>query len=156
MAPRGALLRSHVASALLVCALAACGSTRTRFDAYGRVGGGATSGPRAPSVDAVEVYYGTAPDGFSLRDNELTVEPGYDHRILGVAQVIAEGPCTSSEIDKVKVLEQLQRSAYDHGGTAVIYAHSNVSDTPVPSQRCEEIKGKDNVGSGWVVVLAPG
>ena len=74
-------------SLVLVAALGGCGSTdyamRARFDAYGNVDTLGKATPIVAKPEDVQVFYGTSPGGFTLRDNELKVEPGYGHRILG-------------------------------------------------------------------------
>lgn len=148
------MLRPWIAVALS-CGLGACAmSTQTRFDRYGAING---AHPRAPIVAVpadVQVFYGTGPAGFALHDGELRVEPGFHHEILGVLRVLKDdGNCALGGLSKQDVIDQLQAAARDRGGDAVVYAASTLSDSTSASDRCRAIDGKDDLGSGWIVVL---
>ena len=135
-----------------------------RFDAVGEYRPMAKTTPRAASPRAVKVFYGTSPAGFSLRDNELKVEPGFGHQILGTVSV-REGDqhCSNEQIGatsgapipyrKNDVIAQMQETAYEHGGTAVIYAESYLSDQADGDERCKVLERHAAYGNGWVVVL---
>jgi hypothetical protein len=140
---------------LLVAMLAGCGETlRARFEAFGNIDAARSAGPAVSSAGDVEVFYATAPAGFSLRDNELTVEPGHNHRILGSVRVLrSPGPCASTEFTKRDVLEHMRTGAFDNGGNAVVYAQSRIADDATPEERCNAFEGELEVGAGWVVVV---
>jgi hypothetical protein len=132
--------------------LAACipMQTKARFDQVGEYRGESKAAPITASPDAVKVFYGTSPPGFSLKDNELKVEPGFHHQILGTVKVVYEsGSCGDGGLlSKADVIRLLRESAHAHGANAVIYAHSEPDETP----SCES---DDNVfGAGWAVVLS--
>lgn len=52
------------------------------YAAVGLVSQDTAKTSRIPAQN-VRVYYLSSPDGFTLRDNELTVEEGYEHVVLG-------------------------------------------------------------------------
>jgi hypothetical protein len=139
------------AGAALLAACSAPLQVRGRFDTYGDVDAGGSA--PAVSAEPVKVYYGTAPAGFTLRDNELKVEDGFAHRILGTVRVVWDaGNCDHGGFSKKDVVEAMRRTAKERGGNAVIYASSHISDEP--RYVCGEVWGKDDYGGGWVVVLA--
>jgi hypothetical protein len=142
-------------AALALAALAGCSTPlRSRFDGYGNVDASSRAAPAVGAAAHVQVFYGTAPDGFSLRDNELKVDGGHDHRILGTVQVLRDdGHCGVSQRTKQEVIAALREVAYANGGNAVIYATSRISAQATPRQVCEEIEDHLDIGSGWVVVL---
>jgi hypothetical protein len=152
---RARLLAASTAVALALAALAGCATPlRSRFDGYGNVDAVHRAAPSVGAAAQVQVFYGTAPEGFSLRDNELEVEAGHDHQILGTAQVLRdEGHCGVSQRSKQEVIATLREIAYANGGSAVIYATSRISAQATPRQVCEEIRDHLDIGSGWVVVL---
>jgi hypothetical protein len=140
---------SHVVVFLLLCS---CLNPRTfggRFDHVGEITSSADAAARTivPNAEAVRVFYETAPAGFSLKDNELRVEAGYEHQVLGVVRVVPRtGNCVDGgSIAKPEVIRLLRETAYQHGANAVIYAMSVPDEQP----RCT----LDQVGSGWAVVL---
>jgi hypothetical protein len=141
----------------LALSLGACTSLKAtgRFDSYGEMDGRRRSFIAVTSPDAIKVFYGTSPAGFSLRENELKVEPGYNHRIIGTARaVFVDGNCALGDFTKDDVLAILRKTAQEAGGNAIIYVTSVVSDRP--KDLCQEVKGatNDELGFGWVVVLA--
>jgi hypothetical protein len=142
-------------AALALAALAGCATPlRSRFDGYGNVDVASRAAPSVGAAAQVQVFYGTAPAGFSLRDNELEVEAGHDHQILGTVQVLRdEGYCGVSQRTKQEVIATLREVAYANGGNAVIYVTSRISAQATPRQVCEEIRDHLDIGSGWVVVL---
>lgn len=129
---------------------------RTRFDPVGQ-NTGATSKPSVQSPADVSVYFANSPDGFTLRENELTVENGYDHRIMGRLTVLyVEGFCDVDPPPSREVIEaELQRRARNVGANAVIYAWSFY---PTASEYSEDYEPCDLgrpiskiVGKGWAV-----
>jgi hypothetical protein len=139
---------------LLATGLSACAMTmRTRFDRYGNVDSQEEPRQAVATPADVEVFYGTSPGGFSLRDNELKVEAGYHHRILGTAVVVqAGGKCGKGDAAKKDVIDQLRQAAFERGGNAVIYAISYLSDEPV-DEDCKVVRARGSLGSGWVVLV---
>jgi hypothetical protein len=164
--------RVLVVAAGLACALTGgCGSEVTlkaRYDAIGKVGSAATPAPSV-SPEAVEVYYGSSPEGFSLAANELTVEEGYTHRVLGPIHVSIDklvyggSSCKELKVGKDTVLDELRKAAAKQGANAVIYASSKFPDAdeygdhdnPCEAAfRVEMEDGQRNVGYGWAVIVA--
>jgi hypothetical protein len=151
---RARLLAATTGLALALAALSSCsGPLRSRFDGYGNVDAVRDDGPSVGSAGQVQVFYGTAPAGFSLRDNELEVEDGHNHRILGTVQVLRDESCVGSRRTKKDVIATLREVSYANGGNAVIYATSRISEQPEPGTVCDEIGDHPDIGGGWVVVL---
>jgi hypothetical protein len=143
--------------AFLSLSLVGCSglSLQARYDAYGVYGAkSAVAEKRAKSADEVAVFIGTSPEGFTLRDNELAVESGYDHQILGQVKVIRDGGlCDVGVTNKDGVIKAIQRKAWDVGGSAVVYAHSELPDDPTYGEACRILANAKDFGGGWVVVL---
>jgi hypothetical protein len=100
------------------------------------------SGQLVKAAPEVKVFYASSPAGFSLRDNELKVEPGYSHRILGVLKVRREGGVACSAVQ-----------AYANGANAVVYA-----TTQLPKEQdnavCMHVSEQGEFGAGWAVILS--
>ena len=138
---------------------------RTRFDAYGDYDAPRTTTAIVATAADVKVYYGTAPAGFTLRDHELDVEPGFGHRVLGTVKLSDnDGKCLYKEYwsdeqsptgryDKQHVITQLRTRARDAGGNAIIYVASEVTDDGDAAWTCAAVARGDDLGSAWVVVL---
>ena len=142
---------------------------KTRFDSVGQVGAqGATGHRTAP--EAVQLFYGSSPDGFSLADNELTVKEGFSHQILGPIELYidkvrywSDRTCRDQKANKEIVLEELRKAAAKQGANGVIYASSELpaaedlgDDNPcVVAIKVPVKEGKRAVGYGWAVVIAP-
>ena len=149
---------------LLVCVAAvwlAAGSAspqplklKPRFDRTGVYDPAARATPIVTSAADVKVYYGTSPPGFTLRENELAVESGYSHQILGTIKVLYEdGSCYAGHGTKADLIRYLQESAFANGGNAVIYARSGLPDVqPKEGELCVPY-GDEDFGGGWAVVL---
>jgi hypothetical protein len=139
----------------LVLSLGACVGMRTtikaEFTPIGIVGNGSAAATIVASASEVQVFYASSPAGFSLRENELTVEPGYGHRILGIVklQLRQNGACWLTQKD---ALSSLQRGAYLSGANAVVYATSPLAQTANETS-CLNAAQESNFGSGWAVVL---
>jgi hypothetical protein len=133
--------------------LGACFAQTTMTPEFTPTGivGADTSVTIVASARDVKVFYASSPPGFSLRDNELTVEPGYRHRILGILklQLGMAGVCSLTQKD---ALNSLQKVAYLHGANAVVYA-----STPLAREEnqiaCSNAVKESNFGTGWAVVL---
>lgn len=118
-------------------------------------------------MKSIRVFYDTSPEGFTLRENELKVEKGYKHQILGRISVrITVGSCNIKPYaTKSNVIHALKEQAAKVGANAIIYAWSalpdEISDSPFGiNGACEHIKiarnQGPNIGSGWAVILHPG
>jgi hypothetical protein len=152
-------MRSSTALALVSATVLAAGcatplTTRARFDTYGEYGAAKRTEPTAAGPDQVRVFMGTAPDGFSLRENELKVEPGFDHHVLGRVRVVYKtGYCWDGGATQRDVIAQMKAEAYHQGGDAIIYALSAIETSPTPGELCQSIRDREDLGAGWVVVL---
>jgi hypothetical protein len=137
---------------LLAPLLAACGA-QLRAD-YRPSGAPAAAGQAVSSPEAVKVHFGLL-DGFALRDGELVVESGFEHRVLGFIQVVYDrGMCDSSRANKSTVVGLLQREAFARGANAVVLASSKLKEKPGSMDVCS-ILGRP-YGVGWAVVAAGG
>ncbi len=138
---------------------------KARFDRVGLVTGNEKNTATTPPED-IKVYYGNSPEGFSLKENELKVEPGFSHRILGPVSVGDDyGSCY--ELDKYKPnisksLENLVRDkASKVGANAVIYYSTDVTqDDTAGDFRRLCLKRRDRMNNleysyarGWAVVI---
>jgi hypothetical protein len=149
-----------------VALLSGCSAValKARYDATGELG---HSAPAAASVKAedVRVFYDSAPAGFSLKDNELKVEEGYQHKILGKVRVSSGGGSCDVQpyVTKKAILSALRERAAREGANAVIYTSSSVpdgidsaygSDGACSALATARRRGPD-LGFGWAVVLQP-
>lgn len=153
--------------ALVLALLSGCFavSLKARYDATGELGSHRDSAPTV-EADDVRVFYDSAPAGFSLAENELKVEVGYQHSILGKVRVtFGEGSCAMEPyVSKDRVIGTLQEAAASAGANALIYATSTIpnglSGPFGPDGACtalEEARRQGpNLGFGWAVVLQPG
>jgi len=109
--------------------------------------------PKTP-VENVKVFYKSSPPGFTLKTNELTVEPGFSHQILGELRVTVQSgkECYAGTVNQAHVLSVLQRKAHEVGGNAVIYAHSSISQAGMP-QECGDARSANDFGGGWAVIV---
>lgn len=140
----------------LVVLSAGCSSLKLgpKYQAIGQYGVAQTAGPKV-NADQVEVFVKTAPEGFTLEKNELSVVEGYDHKILGVVKAVSKGGyCDISEVGMKDVVKVLQEETAAHGGNAVIYVESKLSDPSTEGERCsrENYGGDRYFGAGWAVV----
>jgi hypothetical protein len=125
-----------------------------------------TAKPSVASPDQVLVFHQNAPDGFTLRENELKVEAGYAHLILGTVEVhYASGYChvvddympnADFAVQRI-VREQAFRSGAN--ANAVIYFESALRPNAPALDLTELCKSRNHVGSaayatGWFVVVA--
>ena len=141
----------HLAALVALALCAGCPMhTKTRFDTIGEYHGQTKATPITASPEEVKIFYGTSPPGFSLKENELKVEPGYGHRILGTVKVVWEsGSCgDGGKLTKADVISKLRESAHANGANAVIYVHSAPDESPSCRQDDETF------GAGWAVVLS--
>jgi hypothetical protein len=109
--------------------------------------------PLVGSPNEVKVFYGPV-DGFALKEDELIVEKGFNHKVLGHVKVVYDkGMCDSSKANKYTVIQTLQRTAFSRGANAVIYAYSNLSETPGFWDVCKYMNKREGYGHGWAVIL---
>jgi len=140
----------------LVVLCGGCSSLKLgpKYEAIGQYGVAPPSGPHV-APDQVEVFVKTAPEGFTLEKNELSVVEGYDHKILGVVKAVSKGGyCDISEVGMKDVVKVLQQETAAHGGNAVIYVESKLSDPSTQSERCspDSYGGDKYFGAGWAVI----
>ena len=121
--------------------------------------------PIVKTPEEIKVYLNSSPDGFSLKENELKVEPGYKHKILGSLKVkYLNGSCsTGPNAGKPEVLITiLKERAYKEGGNAIIYTYNHFPDDATQSDICRSISEKRqsrvitdfSFAGGWLVVLS--
>lgn len=119
--------------------------------------------PNAATPDRVLIFHDAAPPGFTLRENELKVEPGFAHRILGTVEVSRErGVCQQPE-RKQWVAETIrlmaQQEAFAAGANALIYYVSDVPPRATPEQFTDICIAKHSSAArrwfahGWAVIL---
>lgn len=145
-------------AALVLLAGAASGcssiSVRGAFTPVGVYGQSQDATRSLDSVEDVKVYYKSAPDGFTLTNNEVEVEDGYGHTILGDIKVIYEsGFCDQGHIDQATIIRIMQETAHEKGANAVIFANSKLSQNPTRSRVCGVAKQGGTFGWGWAVRL---
>jgi len=150
------LIRLLLCATALVFSLASASSRplalKNRFDHTGEYTGTASATPIVGTAEEVKVFYASAPPGFTLRENELKVEPGYTHRILGTVRTrYTDGDCRLGT--KADVVRSLREAAFANGGNAVIYVHSALGDAPTAADEMCLAPGEEDYGGGWVVVL---
>lgn len=139
-------------AAIGALSLTACGA-QLRADFRPSPGAPAAASAVA-SAEKVRIHYGLV-DGFALRDNELVVESGFDHRVLGFIEVVYDhGMCDSSRANKATVEGLLRRAAFERGADAVVLAVNRLKDKGSARDVCS-ILGRP-YGVGWAVVLGGG
>jgi hypothetical protein len=101
----------------------------------------------------IRIFYDSAPAGFTLVTNTLSVEEGYNHKILGTIKIdLLPGYCYKEpHITKSTVMKALQEEAYKRGGNAVIFAYSAVDETNKGG--CDFSYSRSVFGFGWAVVM---
>jgi hypothetical protein len=109
--------------------------------------------PIVPSAADVQVFYSSAPAGFTLRNNELQVETGYGHRIVGIIKLQRDQGGRTCTLIQRDAMEALRQGAYLNGGNAVVYATSTLGQADNPTACMQAAKISD-FGSGWAVVLS--
>ena len=150
---------------LIIVALSGCAapSFSTRFRRVGIEGATPPPASGVAVADAVAVYNNTSPKGFSLAENELTVEEGYDHKIMGFVEVwYKDGTCEAGDgtnYSRTTIIRALKERAFQEGGNSVIYADAQITeDLGDDCDHYLEFK-KRGVwqrpwGHGWVVFVA--
>jgi hypothetical protein len=144
--------------------LAANGCAGMQFvAAFDRVGEQqAVASPHAVATsDQVKVHFLAAPPGFSLKENELKVEDGFAHRILGRVAVRYEGGFCDVGPNAHKGREPLIRIARDKtfemGGNDLIYVTTDIPDNATVNDLCNALVHAHGrpVLTGWAVIVAP-
>jgi hypothetical protein len=109
--------------------------------------------PIVKDPSRIRIFYDSAPAGFTLITNALSVEEGYDHQILGSIKIdLLPGYCYKEpHITKSTVMKALQEEAYKRGGNAVIFAYSAVDETNKGG--CDFSYSRSVFGFGWVVII---
>jgi len=120
------------------------------------------------TLSDVVVYYKSAPAGFTLRENELKVEPGFHHIILGELVVARrDGACYVPQetistpqgrryryTNQRDVLDTLRQKAYVIGANAVVYAYSSLKQKSDKGDACEPLRLPGlEYGGGWAVIV---
>lgn len=146
-------------SVLVAVALSGCSgiAVRGEFTPIGVYGESANATPAVSSPQQIKVYYKSAPDGFTLTNNQVEVLDGYDHEILGdISVVYDKGFCDMGQVTQAQVMQRLQQAAYKRGANAVVFATSQVSKNPTVSAVCSVVQQGGEFGHGWAVRLTEG
>jgi len=124
---------------------------KAEFTPIGEVGKMQATHSMVASAADVRVFYDSAPAGFTLRDNEVAVEPNYGHRILGILKVRRSigDRCILVQRD---ALAALREAAFAAGANAVVYATTPLAQEQ-NYQLCARANEAGEFGSGWAVVL---
>ncbi|MFH0899544.1 MAG: hypothetical protein V2A73_02820, partial [Pseudomonadota bacterium] len=70
----------------------------------------------------VDVYMRSAPEGFSLAENEVSVMEGYEHKVLGYIRVgYGDGDCPEGALGQKDLIREIQERAHWVGANAAIY-----------------------------------
>lgn len=125
-----------------------------------------TGAPTVRGPQDVLLFRQNGPRGFTLRENELSVEPGYGHRILGAIEVRYDrGACSNVENYQSPAieLERLVRArAFAAGANAVIYYQSDLTTTSPAvelrqlciSRTTRQTQRELSYAYGWAVVIS--
>ncbi len=126
------------------------------FEPTGLHGATASRSRIVTSPAEVQVFIRTSPDGFTLANNELEVQNGYSHKILGTVTVKYDGgECNFGPAGRRDLIAAMQESAWSAGGNAVIYASTAWDEDTTGSSRCQESALDQQIfASGWVVAMA--
>ncbi len=132
---------------------------------YGLQEGGKLE-PIVSSEDDIKLYIGSSPSGFTLKDNELEVEEGYNHKIIGRikghtgnfeedGQKYYGHTCRRSKKNGSNTVYMwLKKAAYKGGANAIIFAYSTLPEEITGGSACYLAITNDDFGGGWAVVLA--
>ena len=157
--------RVNFAVAFLPLALTGCMTLKPKFIPVGDYGSEETKvTPSVSSPAQIRIIEGL-PAGFSWEDKEgyaeyneeLVVEKGFGHTILGYIKVDYPdvGICDTA-VSKETVMRELRQGAFSHGANAVVDAHSNVGDHAGWSMfwnPCKYMGERGGYGHGWAVLL---
>jgi hypothetical protein len=141
---------------LLLFSLQACSplNLRTEFNPVGRMDAFQNKPKAVNSYQDILVYLKSAPEGFTLKENELKIEEGFDHIILGEIKVFIKRPYDAiTEIinAKYKTIEELKQAAFEKGANAIIYCVTNISNDPSEAEFKRAVAL--GFGSGWAVIV---
>ena len=154
---RKILLHFFLISLTFVALMGCGGQLKTRFVPAGEYvpNQQAKVSHSVGSAGEVKIYFGPVA-GFSLNEDELSVEKGFGHTVVGYIKVVYDkGMCDASEADKNTVVQKLQQAAFAHGANAVVYAHSNLGENPGFFDVCKYMNKREGYGHGWAVILSP-
>lgn len=141
---------------------------RAEYTPMGPVGETQPVRTEARSPDNVRVWYKTSPDGFTLGENELQVEAGFQHIILGEIIVVRQDGYCDLPLETVNtpdgrryrytnqrdVLAALRQKASLIGANAVVYAYSNLKQKSERFDACQPLRRPDQeYGGGWAVIV---
>ena len=114
----------------------------------------------------VRLFYANSPAGFSLKENELKVEDGFEHRILGTISIrYKDGHCIKmdqfSENPRNDFFQLMRQKAFEKGANALIYVSSELSgddDREEFKKLCNSraysgTQMELSYASGWAVVV---
>jgi hypothetical protein len=129
---------------------------KTYYEPVGRLGSGQpTSTPIVDTWRDVGVYMRSAPRGFTLTDNEVAVEAGFGHRVLGFLRVTYDtGYCDLGELGQKDLIRSLQERGHTAGANAVIYVQTLWTEGTTGIGRCTGVERNPTYASGWAVVAA--
>lgn len=141
---------------LALPALSGCALTvKTFFEPVGRLGAASDARPLVDTPDDVDVYMRSAPDGFTLAENEVSVEEGFRHEVRGLIRVgYGGGSCNYGSLGQKDLIKEIQNKAHGVGANAVIYLNSEWTEGTAGYQRCTPGDPDPTYASGWAVVVA--
>lgn len=136
----------------------ACSPLRVKgyFEPIGVYGGTTSNEPIVAAAGEVQVFMRTAPQGFTLTNNEVEVLDGYGHRILGTVVVKYNGgDCQIGDAGTRELVAAMQDAARAAGANAVVYARSDWDESTAGADRCgpPPFQAREYAW-GWAVVLA--
>lgn len=161
-----------ILSLFALLGLTGCGAlgvtVKAKLDRAGVVG--AEQARPATDPKDVQVFLLSGPEGFTLADNELGVEEGYAHEVIGLVKVVTDdggfcdvGPLVTAveERGRDAILDLMRERAARAGANAVIYATSELGEDADGDDLCklraQQLKLRDIEpwAAGWAVVIGP-
>jgi len=125
------------------------------FDPVGELGSVKKIELSIDSPEDVKIFLNSAPNGFSLAENELKVLPGYSHKTLGVLKIkYSSGHCVAGDLGRTDLINILKKGTYDNGGNAIIYSSILWVDGTKGRRRCTPGNEDPTYASGWIVKLS--
>jgi hypothetical protein len=131
---------------------------RTEFNPVGRLNAPQNETNKlVQKYEDIAVYLKSAPEGFTLKENELQVKDGYNHKVLGEVKVLLANPPEDSDwISDYKKAKQyskneLQKEAFERGANAIIYCVITTSDEP--TQKEIDLALAIGFATGWAVIV---
>jgi hypothetical protein len=147
------LSTASLTAALLVTASGCAMRMTPAFDPLGKKVDRYSAPKAVATIDEVRVFAETAPSGFQRKGDQVVVEPGHQHRVVGRLLLERNGSCQPSDRARTDVMDLLRREAYMYGGNAVVYATTPIRENATSTELCRQLGTETTVGSGWVVVL---